>query len=546
MAPSPILAVVPARGGSRGVIRKNLRVVAGRPLLQHTLDAVAASEVAARLVVSSDDPEILEWSRLQGFEALPRPKELAGPESTIADVAVHLVEELAWTGVVAVFQPTSPLRSAETIRRAVADFEAAGADSLMSVAREPHLFWLEGEGPPTPLFRERTNRQYAQHRVLRETGAIQLVRAEALLANRGMVGERHHLFELPDGEVLDIDTVDDLHQARRRMEQGFVVFRLRANALVGSGHLHHCLQLAEELADHRLHFLLVDCDPFVADVLDSRGYAWCAERSLRDDLAGLAPDGMAKVVVNDVLDTDEASILEQRALGYGVVTIEDLGPGARFADWVVNALYAPAAAGDDGVATGSAYATLRAEFHALPARVVRERPERLLLTFGGTDPGRLSERFAASLAAAVADLDVEVRVVVGAGAQAMDFPPGCSVTASVSSMAAEMRAADVMVTSAGRTVFEAAATGTPVVVVAQNAREATHAHLSYDHGVLFLGIAALVDDDHVASTVRRLLLDHRLRAELSERLRRSIDLDGTRRIADGVRSILRKESAWTR
>ena len=97
-------------------------------------------------------------------------------------------------------------------------------------------------------------------------------------------------------------------------------------------------------------------------------------------------------------------------------------------------------------------------------------------------------------------------------------------------MAREMLEADLAVTSAGRSVYEAATTGTPVVVLAANAREATHAHLGYDSGVVFLGIGSLVDDAHIVATVKRLLADAALRRELSDRLRASVDDRGAARI----------------
>jgi spore coat polysaccharide biosynthesis predicted glycosyltransferase SpsG len=130
-------------------------------------------------------------------------------------------------------------------------------------------------------------------------------------------------------------------------------------------------------------------------------------------------------------------------------------------------------------------------------------------------------------------------VIVGPGAVASGFPERVVVLQQVQSMAAEMLEADVILTSAGRTVYEAAAAGTPVVVLAQNAREATHAHLSYDHGVVALGIGPLVDDDHIVCVVDRLLCDAHLRAELSQHLRRSVDTAGAARIAHRIRAILK-------
>jgi len=534
----PLLAIVPARGGSKGVPNKNLRSLGDRPLIAHTLETITAADVADRLIVSSDHEPVLRWAELHGYEARERPAELATDEATISSVAAHLADELDWAGDVGVFQPTSPFRSVDSVRRAIEVFAAADVDSLASAVREPHLFWRDADGDlatAQPLFDGRVNRQYARHHVLRETGSIQLIRAKALRAGREIVTDRHVLFETAPGESLDIDTPDDLVVARRRVARGTVVFRLRANARVGSGHVYHCLQLADELADQRLCFLLVDCDPFVGELIAEHGYRHRAETDLAADLAALAGPGTANLVVNDVLNTTEREVLVQRTAGYRVVNVEDLGPGARLADWVINALYPADPGSDDNVSSGHDYATLRTEFQHLPLKDIRPRAQRVLITFGGTDPTRLGPRCARLLC----DLGVEIRVVVGHTAPDDDFPDGIEVVHRVRSMAAEMMAADLILTSAGRTVYEAAATGTPVAVLAQGARDATHAHLDFHSGVIFLGIGPLVDDAHIVDVVRRLLADHGLRTELSHRLRDSLDNRGAARIGHRIRGLLR-------
>jgi CMP-N-acetylneuraminic acid synthetase/spore coat polysaccharide biosynthesis predicted glycosyltransferase SpsG len=536
----PLLAIVPARGGSKGVPYKNLRLLGTRPLVAYTLETVTEAGVADRLLVSSDDDDVLRWAVLHGYSTHERPSPLADDEATISDVAAHIADELDWTGDVAVFQPTSPFRSPQSVVQALERFHSSGADSLASCVRERHTFWLEQNGSvesARPLFRERVNRQYAHHPVLRETGSIQLVRAEALRLGRQMVTDRHVLFETLPEESLDIDTTDDLVLARRRLEQGTVVFRLRANRKLGSGHIYHCLQLADELADQRLVFLLKDCDPFVYELIEEHGYHHRTETDLAADIAEVENGGGPRVIVNDVLDTSESEVLIQRAAGYRVVNVEDLGAGARLADWVVNALYplngdAPHA----NVATGAAYATLRGEFLGLPPKEIRRVPQRVLITFGGTDPNNLALRCANLLAG---EVDAEVRVVVGPGATDRGFPDGVVVQTKVRSMAAEMMDADLVLTSAGRTVYEAAAVGTPVAVLAQAARDATHSHLGFHSGVVFLGIGPLTDDSHVLGVVTRLLGDYELRAELSERLRCSIDSLGAARIGHQIRAMLK-------
>src|SRR5688500_16476579 len=104
-----LLAVVPARAHSRGVPRKNMRVLGGRPLIAHTLEAVATAGVADRLLLSSNDPQALRWAELHGYEVHARPEDLATDDSTISELAAYLADELDWTGDVGVFQPTSPL-----------------------------------------------------------------------------------------------------------------------------------------------------------------------------------------------------------------------------------------------------------------------------------------------------------------------------------------------------------------------------------------------------------------------------------------------------
>jgi CMP-N-acetylneuraminic acid synthetase/spore coat polysaccharide biosynthesis predicted glycosyltransferase SpsG len=533
-----LLAIIPARGGSKGLPFKNMRQLGGRPLLAYTVEAVIASGVADRIVISSDFDQVLRWAEVHGYETHERPEDLAGDDATISDMASQLAAELGWTGDVAVFQPTSPLRSADSIKRALDKFRSSGADSLGSVVREPHNFWHDAGddlASARPLFPERLNRQYTRHEVLRETGSIQLVRSAALLARGQIVTEQHVLFETPVDESLDIDTIEDLVVARRRLEQGTVIFRVCANARIGSGHIHHCLELADEVADQRLRFLLRDCDPFVEELLEEHGYPYRTETDLAEDLTALVPYG-PRLIVNDVLDTTESEILVQRSLGFRVVNIEDLGPGAKLADLVVNALYPYDNDAEAHVVSGSEYATLRPEFSNLPEKVVRAKPERLLISFGGTDPSRLALRCARLL---VDRVDCEIRVIVGHAAADVEFPSGVTVVRRVRSMAAEMLAADLILTSAGRTVFEAAAVGTPVAVLAQAARDATHSHLDYKSGVVFLGIGPLTDDVHVIGVVQRLLADQRLREELSERLRSSIDGRGATRIAHRIRGLIK-------
>ena len=146
-----MVALIPARGGSKGIPRKNLAVVAGRPLLAWTLDAARGSGRVTRTVVSTDDAEIAAAARELGAEVLARPPELAADEIPMAGVIAHALEELAGADVLVLLQPTSPLRRARHVDEAVDLLVSSGADSVVSVVEVPHryrpgsLMALDGE-----------------------------------------------------------------------------------------------------------------------------------------------------------------------------------------------------------------------------------------------------------------------------------------------------------------------------------------------------------------------------------------------------------------
>jgi CMP-N,N'-diacetyllegionaminic acid synthase len=146
-----VVALIPARGGSKGIPRKNLAPLAGRPLLAWTIDAALGSRAVTRTVVSTEDDEIAAAARELGAEVLARPPELAADETPMQPVIVHALDELEGPEVLVLLQPTSPLRRAEHVDEAVDMLLATGADSVVSVVEVPHryrpgsLMALDGE-----------------------------------------------------------------------------------------------------------------------------------------------------------------------------------------------------------------------------------------------------------------------------------------------------------------------------------------------------------------------------------------------------------------
>lgn len=213
-----ILCVVPARGGSKGVPGKNLRTVAGKPLLVWTVEQALAARPALDVVVSTDDEQIAEAARAAGA-AVPflRPPELAQDTTPTEPVVRHALEAARAAGAapeaVMLLQATSPVRLPGTIDRAVAEFEATGVDSLVGVVPQAPFLWTPGQRPTAAYdVTARPRRQDLTPEAMRyrETGSLYLTRSWVYDELDNRIGGRVGLFVMDEVEGSDVDTELDL------------------------------------------------------------------------------------------------------------------------------------------------------------------------------------------------------------------------------------------------------------------------------------------------------------------------------------------------
>lgn len=215
-----VVGLVPARGGSKGIPRKNLALLCGRPLLAYTCEAALASRLD-RTIVSTDDPEIADAARACGVDVpFMRPAALGGDEVPMVDVVRHAFTELAAAGdrpdAIVILQPTSPLRGTRHIDTAIERLFETGADTVVTVVRVPHQF------TPGSLMTKREDRltPYANGpAVLRRQDKPELYarNGPAVLAVRAGSIQRGGFYdgvvigvEMDPVESLDVDSADDL------------------------------------------------------------------------------------------------------------------------------------------------------------------------------------------------------------------------------------------------------------------------------------------------------------------------------------------------
>jgi CMP-N,N'-diacetyllegionaminic acid synthase len=221
-----ILGIVPARGGSKGVAGKNIRPLNGKPLIVYTLEAACNSGVLVRTIVTTDSTEIRDIVLRHGFECpFLRPPELACDDTPLILAVKHALAIMEDTdakySAVCLLQPTSPFRTGQHIRSAVAQFRNSSCDTLVSVVKVPHRFvpkslmvqtgkYLENYQGETVAF----SRHQDEHLLARNGPAI-LISDAALIRKGTFYGNKVTGFPMDLISSVDIDEEDDWRLAER-------------------------------------------------------------------------------------------------------------------------------------------------------------------------------------------------------------------------------------------------------------------------------------------------------------------------------------------
>jgi CMP-N-acetylneuraminic acid synthetase len=226
-----VLALVPARGGSKGVPDKNVKPLAGHSLLHYTARAARESGVVDRIILSTDSPEIADAGRRAGLEVpFVRPATLAADDTPMVPVIVHALSELSRQGwspeLVVLLQPTSPLRRPDHIRAAVKMLRDTGADSVVTVVEVPrHLspdYVMRIEDGRLRSFLpegERVTRRQDARPAYSRDGTVYAFRRSTIEKSGGIYGEDCRPLVIDPSDSLSIDSPADWDEAERLLSR---------------------------------------------------------------------------------------------------------------------------------------------------------------------------------------------------------------------------------------------------------------------------------------------------------------------------------------
>lgn len=484
-----ILAVIPARAGSKAIPNKNIRFINGHPMVYYAINNAIKSKMITDILVSTDSYEVKIIAEQLGVKTHWRSPELCEDSVTLDAVIYDAVisEEKEYDYIVTM-QPTSPTLKVETLDQAIEYAVDKELDTVISAINAPHLSWREENGKKVPNYKERLNRQFLPANYM-ETGAFVISKRECVFENT-RIGKKIDVFEVSEAEAIDVDTFIDLYSVGEILNQKKVAIYVNGNNLRGTGHIYRALELADEfLTKPDIYY---DSNQTQREIFGKTTHNLIPVNGIVE-LFQIIQKKQYTIVINDILATSLDYMIGLRSVmpeNGKIINFEDDGEGAGQADLVFNALYAEHTGGN--IYSGEKYYIAPKMFMMYNPIEIQEEVKNVFISFGGADPQNYTDRLM-NIITKDKYKGIKFTIAIGRAKKNVDALlefnkyDNISVSYDVKNMPELMSACDISMTSRGRTAYELAMLGIPPIVLSQNAREEGHGFVCDENGFMFMG-----------------------------------------------------------
>ena len=532
-----ILAVIPARAGSKGIPNKNIRIIGDHPLIYYSINNAITSKYITDIVVTTDSPEVKTIAKQMGVKFKDRDKSLSGDSITLDSVIYDAIPKNENWDYIITMQPTSPTLLVETLDNAIEYAIQNDLDTVISAINAPHLSWGEKDGKKVPNYTERLNRQYLPPCYM-ETGAFVISKYSVVTPNT-RIGKNVDVYEVSENESQDVDNFADLQSVALTLNMSRVAIYVNGNNKRGTGHIYRALELADEFfCKPDIYYDINQTDKSIFgntthNLIPVNGIA---------DLFQKCRQNKYTIFINDILSTSLdymiglKSVLPENAK---IINFEDDGEGVTKASAVFNALYDKSEF--DNVYSGEKYYICPKSFLFFKPISINNNVKNVLITFGGADPQNYTDRI---LKMIVKDeyKDYNFTIILGKSKYNVDELmkyndcENITVLHDIKNMPEIMSESDIAITSRGRTGYELSMLGIPSIAMAQNEREEKHGFVSNENGFSYIGLNPT--DEIIEGTLKMYLkLSKESRIELQQKLLKHNLKDGRNRIINIINSL---------
>lgn len=483
-----ILAVIPARAGSKGIPNKNIRIIGGQPLIYYSIQNALSSKYITDIIVTTDSPEIMIIAQQMGILCKHRNAELCGDSVTLDSVVYDAIpKDTKWDYIITM-QPTSPTLRVGTLDKAIQYVLDCNIDTLISAVNRPRLSWVDRDGKRTPAYHERLNRQYLPPQYL-ETGAFMISKAK-VVTKFSRIGDKVDIFEVPQDESQDIDSFEDLITISSIIKREKIAIYVNGNNERGLGHVYRALEIADEF--YVKPDIIYDLNQTERTVFGKTTHNLVAVNGI-SELFDRCKAQHYTLFINDILDTSIDYMIGLKTVlqNAKIVNFEDEGEGSAKANLVINALLSNKAY--PHVYAGEEYYIANKLFMLYKPIIILPKVQRIFIGFGGADPKNYTDR-CLRIISKREYRDYHFTIALGRAKfnvqELMEYNnnENIDVIYDVSNMADLMSKNDMAITSRGRTPYELAMLGIPTIVLSENERERNHSFACNENGFTYIGM----------------------------------------------------------
>lgn len=527
-----ILAVIPARAGSKGVPNKNIRLIGGRPLVYYSIHNALSSKYITDVIVTTDSDPVRIVAEQMGAKTKWRDEKLCADDVTLDAVIYDAIPKNEVWDYIITMQPTSPTLKVETLDSAIEYSIKNDLDTLISAINAPHLSWREENGKKVPNYKERLNRQYLPANYL-ETGAFVISKYKVVNKNT-RIGKKVDVYEVSEQESQDVDNFIDLQIVAQTLQTQKVAIYVNGNNKRGVGHIYRALEMADEFyTKPDIYYDSNQTDRKIFgrtthNLIPVDGIADLFERCKKEQYT---------IFINDILTTSIDYMIGLRSVipNAKIINFEDDGEGIQKADLVFNALYSKTDLKQ--VYAGEKYYISGKTFMFYDPIKIKDKVENVFIAFGGADPQNYSDRLL-NIISKDEYKAYNFIVVLGRAKYNVDELlkynkyDNINVLYDVNNMPELMSKCDIAVTSRGRTGYELAMLGIPSIAMAQNHREEKHGFVCDENGFDYIGLNPV--DDVIESNLKMFLTMSSEGRKQYQSLLLSHDLRGGRKRVMGL------------
>lgn len=523
-----ILAVIPARAGSKGIPNKNIRIIGGHPLVYYSIKNALSSKLVTDVIVSTDSSEIRIIATQMGARCKWRSPELCKDDITLDSVVYDAIPEGNWDYIVTM-EPTAPTLKVSTLDKAIQYTIDNDFDTVISAINAPRLSWGIREGKKVPNYDVRKNRnQMAPY--YEETGAF-MISKRNVITPENRIGLKVDIYELSSEEAQTVDNLMDLRTVANYLSIKKVGIYVNGNNKRGIGHIYRALEIADEFyVKPDIYYDKNQTDPKVFGTTNHniKGVDGIAE------LFQICKEKQYSTFINDILTTSIDYMIGLRSVlpKAKLINFEDDGEGIIKADLVFNALFQDAEFPQ--IYAGEKYYICGKTFMFYEPIKIREKVQRVFIAFGGADPQNYSDRLLNIISKSEYE-NFHFIVVLGRAKHNVENlleynkHANIEVLYDVSNMPELMNSCDIALTSRGRTGYELALLGIPAIAMAQNQREEKHGFVCNENGFSYIGLNP--DDEIIESNLKMYLsLSQKARQRFQDMLLSHDLKNGRRRV----------------